>query len=392
MTSMDKWGVTLAGFYRPTVDDIINERNKKAKEIFGEDFDTSELTPQGKLFRLNASSESKLCEIAEQVYYSIFPTTARGVSLDRVCKFANLTRDSAGFASHMIRAYGVQGYVIPAGTLFKNAGGVTFYNTVDVTIENEEQGQEEIVYYVDFVVTCTESGTIGNVQNINSTVEVDTNITSIEWQNGFASGTDTESDPDLRDKFSRVIQGMGTNTKSSIIANVLRVSGVNDADIIDNTTSEAVQIGDLTLEPRSYAVIVYADGVGIDDDIAQAIFEKQPLGVVQSGNVAVVITDNSGVQHNVAFTYVTPQKIDISATCTFNSDFSGNISDLTDSLTNYINTLEIGENVVYTRLYKCLYDITGVDCVTALTINDGTNDIEISDIQIAKAGIVTVSE
>ena len=126
---MDLWGVSDKGFYRPTVDDILNAKNVLAKEIFGEDFDTDELTPEGMFFRITATAQSKLCEMAEGVYYSIFPHTATGVSLDRVCEFVNLTRNGAISAQHTLRVFGELGYIIEAGTLFKNSDGIEFYAT-----------------------------------------------------------------------------------------------------------------------------------------------------------------------------------------------------------------------------------------------------------------------
>lgn len=390
MANANIWGVNKTGFYRPTVEDIIAEKVKKAKEIFGDDFDTGEQTPQGKFFRVNAAAESKLCEIAEQIYYSIFPSTATGVSLDRVCEFANLQRESAGFAAHNIRVYGNQGHEIGAGTLFKNPAGIQFYCTKPYIINTEEKENDISYYYTDITVYCTESGTVGNVHNINSLVAVDTSINSVVWQNIIAPGSDTETDSDLREKFSTVVQGLGTNTASAIMANVLRVSGVNDVKIIDNATTQEINVGDLTINPRSYAVIVYADSLELNEEIAKAIYEKSSLGIVQSGKEKVLVIDDSGIEHSIYFTYVESVPIKVSVTCDVSEDFSGDIEDIRNSITSYFSTLGIGNPVVYTYLYKCLYDVAGIERVTNITVNDSTEDIDISQIQIASVGQIII--
>lgn len=387
------WGITDKGFYRPTIQDIIAAKNKRAKELFGEDFDTSEQTPQGKFFRVNAAAESKLLEIAEQVYYSFNPMTATGISLDRVCAGINLKRDPAGYASHIIRVYGTRDYTVPAATLFRNSFGVEFYSTADAVLSNEEEAEDATLYYADVTVYCTESGTVGNVDNITETVEVNTNITRVSYISMAAEGTEIESDPDLREKYKVVVQGLGTNTEAAIKANVLRVSGVNDVIIIDNPTTSPVVISpDLTIAARSYGVIVYTDDMNRAAEIAEAIREKMPLGIVQSGNVTETVTDNSGVDVDVKFTFVTANSLTINLSCNVNSDFSSTgEDDIKDNITSYINSLGIGEEVVYSRLYDYVYNVEGVHKVTAMTINGGTADIPINQIQVAKVGSITVT-
>ena len=87
--------LTSKGFERLTYDEIVNKKIQKAKELFGEDIDTSELTPLGKFIRINAFDLAEAEEEAEYIYYSIFPNTASGVSLDRLCTFVGISRNPA---------------------------------------------------------------------------------------------------------------------------------------------------------------------------------------------------------------------------------------------------------------------------------------------------------
>ena len=389
MANMDFWGVTETGFYRPTLEDIITEKNKTAKEIFGEDFDTGELTPQGKLFRINAAAESKLCEIAEGIYYSIFPSTATGLALDRVCEFANLTREGEGYNVQVVRVYGEENYVLEAGTKFKNDAGIEFYSTVRAVLNNSDEEN----FYADVTVQCTERGVVGNVTDINSLCEVDTSIYSVSYLKTIAYGTESETDPELREKFSKTIQGMGTNTAAAIKANVLRVTGVNDVIIIDNTTDTDIVVSDeVTVASGSYAVIVHSDDKTIDTTIAQAIFEKQPFGIQQSGNKSVSIKDESGTEQTVTFSYVDTVEINVTVACTVDDTFlSDGLSQIKENIASYINGLGIGEEVVYSRLYDYIYAVTGVYKVTDITVNNAKTDVAIPKINIAKAGTITVT-
>lgn len=398
MANIESWGVTDKGYYCPTFDDIIAEKNKKAKTLFGQDFDTDEKSFAGKLFQINAAAELKLCQIGEDIYYSIFPNTAKGLSLDRVCEFVNLQREGGGSAVHRLKVYGEEDYVIPAGTLFKDSKtSMEFYSLHRVAINNEEAAQEEGVftYYANVEVQCVQSGESGNTTNIDSLVEVDTHIYSVTYDAQLSYGTPLETDPELREKFSKVINGLGTSNDAAIKANVLRVSGVNDVIIIDNNTDENIVISDdLTITNGSYAIIVHSDGMTEqnDNDIAQAIFEKQPFGITQCGNKSVIVKDDSGTEHTVKFTYVAITTINVSITIkkdnTFTSDGEQAIR---DNVTKYINGLGIGDEVVYSRLYDYIYNVTGVHKVTDITLNDGKTDIEIPKINIAKVGSIDVT-
>lgn len=388
MAITDSWGVTEAGFYRPTLEDIIREKEKKAKEIFGEDFNTDEKTVQGKMFRVNAAAESKLCEIAEGIYYSIFPSTARGISLDRVCEFANLTRENKGYAVHELRVYGTQGYNILAGTMFKNDEGIEFYSTTDALISNEK--------YADVIVQCTESGEIGNVTNINALKEVDVNIQKVQYQKNIARGTDIESDPELRGKFSVAVQGMGANTTVAIKANVLRVAGVNNVIIYNNSTDDYIILGDNTstflLESGKYAVVVQSDSTLNAEEIATAIFEKQPFGIGQCGKETITVKDESGIEQVVKFSYVDEVQHTVGVSCVVDRGFPTNGEDLIkENITSYINGLGIGEEVVYSRLYDCIYNVSGVRKVTDLNLNGFQSDSPLSELCIAKVGEITVT-
>ena len=95
-----------------------------------------------------------------------------------------------------------------------------FYSVITETITEIIDIGEEPEYYADIIVQCKTSGIVGNVSNINSTVEVNTNIKRIAYLSVVAYGTEAESDPELREKYETVVSGLGTNTRNAIIANV----------------------------------------------------------------------------------------------------------------------------------------------------------------------------
>lgn len=101
-------GLTTTGYVRATYAEILESKIRKAKDLFGEDIDTSEITPLGKFIRINAYDQALAEEEIEQVYYSRFPNSASGVSLDRLCVFVGLTRNPATAARYKVEVFGEQ--------------------------------------------------------------------------------------------------------------------------------------------------------------------------------------------------------------------------------------------------------------------------------------------
>lgn len=125
--------LTEKGFRRPAYDELLAAQERRARELFGEDIDTSGQSVLGKFIRINVQDLSECYELLEGIYYARFPNSARGQSLDRLCAFAGVVRDPATAAKLKVRFYGNKGAVIPAA--FSVAGGgQTFYVDKDYTV------------------------------------------------------------------------------------------------------------------------------------------------------------------------------------------------------------------------------------------------------------------
>lgn len=63
-----------------------------------------------------------------------------------------------------------------------------------------------------------------------------------------------------------------------------------------------------------------------------------------------------------------------------------------NAVTNYINTLALGQTLAYTRLSQVAYDASpGVTNITGLLVNGATADISATNQQVVKAGTITVN-
>ena len=210
-------GLTDNGFVRRTYDDILNAKVQRAKELFGEDIDTSDLTPLGKFIRINAYDQALAEEELEAVYNARFPNTASGQSLDRLLVFCGLTRNPAVAAEYSVKITGATGTLIEPGFLVGTETGIQYYTTQGATIG--ESGS------VNVDAACTQAGAIGNVNAaaISVIVNPDANITAATGVERLRAGTDTESDAALRGRLQAAYAGASSSNADAIRAALLRV-------------------------------------------------------------------------------------------------------------------------------------------------------------------------
>lgn len=96
-------GLTEKGYQRRNYAEILEAKIQRAKELLGEDIDTSDQSVLGKYLRINAYDQAIAEEEIEKVYYARFPNTASGQSLDRLLIFAGISRNPALSAVYSVR-------------------------------------------------------------------------------------------------------------------------------------------------------------------------------------------------------------------------------------------------------------------------------------------------
>ena len=382
-------GLTETGYTRKTYDEILEDKIAKAKELFGEDIETTENTPLGKYIRINAFDQAELEETAEMIYYSAFPNTAVGTSLDRLCPFVGIARNPASASQFTVEVTGTAGAEIPIEFLVGTESGITFYNTMTVTLD--ENGKGEII------VECTETGEIGNVHysEIVQIVNPDADITSVKGNSVVSLGSEIESDYSLRKRFEMAREGSGSCNESAIRASLLRVPTVTSAGVVVNDTDATDAMG---RPPHSFECYV-SGGENYHTEIAQMIYEKKPLGIKTYGDITHKITDEAGNTHNISFSHTAYIDIQVKVNIKTDATYEGETGreDIANNITTYINGLGVGNPVILSSLYGLIHSVTGVKEVTSLAFSTdgivyGANNIEVEEWEIARCMNVTVTE
>lgn len=353
--------LTETGFKRRTFAEILADKEAKARELFGEDIDTSDKTPLGKYLRINAYDQALTEEEAELIYYSISPNSASGTSLDRLCVFVAMSRNPAIKSQYKIKITGTSAKTVPAGFLVGTDSEINFSTLEDVTIG--EDGT------VEAIVECVEAGDIGNVQpaEIITIVNPSSDVESVVGIERTIIGEEVESDYELRQRFSGVLAGAGACNEASIRAAVMRVPTVKHAEVIANETMEIDEEG---RPPKSFEVYI-SGGDNYHKEIAEAIFEKKPIGVKTYGAISQDIVDKGGFVRTINFSHTTTRGVYVRAAIITTPEFEGTTgkNEIKTNLENHINGLGVNKDVILSSLYGKIHSVIGVHEVTELQLS-----------------------
>lgn len=363
--------LTDTGFYRPTYEELLEAQELRAKKLFGDDIDTSNLSVLGKYIRINVNDLDLLWQTLESVYYARFPNTASGVSLERLCVFAGISRNPASFAKHKIIIYGTEGATIESGFLVSTQSQEQcFYTLDDYTIGEDGKVEAE--------VNAENAGTQGNVMvgNINYIVNPSADVTEIEHIAILEYGEDVESDYDLRARFKETVAGSGATTMEAIKGAILRVQNVQDVYIRENDSDVEDETG---IAPHSFECFVLAPKEQ-GEKIAEAILSKKPAGIKPTGDETYNVADSTGTIHEINFTWTEQKNVYIKAEILTNSLFSADgIAQIQKNLVDLLSDLGNGDTVYISSLYGEIH-IEGVESVINLQVSTNGETWETSNV------------
>ncbi|WP_373652560.1 baseplate J/gp47 family protein [Schlesneria sp. DSM 10557] len=126
---MSDFGVTSDGFAIKPLQEIINDKAALAREIFGDDIDLRSTSAFRQIMNIVAASDMELWKLGESSYYSCFPSTATGDALD-------LLGDDLGIPRRALKSHGTvvltleggkngRSYNIPAGAVVETLSTAT---------------------------------------------------------------------------------------------------------------------------------------------------------------------------------------------------------------------------------------------------------------------------
>lgn len=256
---------------------------------------------------------------------------------------------------------------------------------IDITISTDTAG----IPQGSVSMTATEKGDI--VAAYNTLIVIDNAVSGLDSTyntDDVIEGRYKETDNAYRIRRNSSLQISGNATVEAIRSNILQnVDNVISVTVIENDTSEIVD----GLPPKSIEVIVLD---GLDQDIADKIWETKAAGIETHGDESRTVTDSMGIDHDIKFTRPTsiPIYIDLND-FTVGSTYPSNGDDqVKDALVAFIDTLSVGDNVVvYPKLIGAIDSISGILNLT-IAVETSADPTADDNIIIAATEIATLDK
>jgi uncharacterized phage protein gp47/JayE len=204
-------------------------------------------------------------------------------------------------------------------------------------------------------------------------------------------GADQETDENYLRRYLLSLSRNARSPLDSVLASVLAVDGVTDAQVAENDTSAPVVVDGVNFAAHSIGVAVQG---GVDIDIAKAIQIKKTIGALSIGTTTVTVPQAQGngadgPDIDISFYRVTELRTVIDVDITTNSRFPANgIALIKQRIAAYFGEyfesfatglpnlgdnvfetdgIQIGEDVLKSRLYTPINSVPGHE-VNTLTL------------------------
>lgn len=374
---MGKW--TDQGFVANNESFYVTELQKIFVECFGNDFLLDPTLPQGIFITRVAELLYNADMDGVEGFARLNINNASGVYLDIIGGLRNIPRSQGtpqkvGLRLTISTNNFIQ-FSIPQGQAFTSLdGSYTFLNDTTYTVTS---ANTENVLFASF----TSLGDSGISIGAKLSTDGFSQITDIEVVS-LTPGTEEESDIDYRTRLIRAIP-VAVNT-IEYVQNLLladpsvRLVGHNYNDTADVVDTLPPYTTEWMVVPESTVNMADATVANLWKlNIANIILNNKVPGAPTAGNTTVTnATDVFGTQKTVKFTIPTKVNLQITATLgtpeqTGRLDMLG-IDDIRAKMAQYINSLDIGNDVSYSRLIAPLAADNGFDVLTFTITNKDT--------------------
>lgn len=286
-------------FVKPSATELFDDLVTSFKELFGDDIDTSEKSPEGQLIGKLSERDAKLYEVGEACYYSKYHQYCVESQLDDAASQVFEKR----IMGRKTQVLGVtvtnntdSPYLVPTGTLFRQSATLReFQSLAAVTIPSNGSTTIDLECTIEGPFSAS-VGSIDTIVNpVNGLTTVNNSISAI-----VKEGRYKESNTEFRRRIQlKKIKSRG-GIVSAIAAMVYEeVAGVTYTSWRENRKNTTDING---LPPSTFEIIVSG---GNDQDVAKKIDEGNPAGIDSHGSITVTVVDSEGNTFDIKFSRIT---------------------------------------------------------------------------------------
>lgn len=359
---MGKW--TNQGFVANTLSYYKSAIQQVFIEAFGDDFDLNDNLPQGVLIQRLAELFYGMDMDGVEAFARLNLNTMGGVFLDVVGNLRGVPRvlgqPQTGLATITCQSASFSPFTLPEGTV------LTVTETGDTFVVSRVTTLESDTMNVD--IAFTENGNSSAIVGNTMTVEGFPQIQNIEIVSLF-DGTENESDIAYRSRLQREYPAaVGT---IEYVNNLLRaLPTVKAVGCLYNDTSSSVggipaYCTEWLVAPAQEVTIEALDA--FKSAVGEVIVDNKVPGSPTYGNTTVTVADAFGTSKTVKFTVAREVPIEISVTVATPEDTGvfdlGSVADDKETVWKYVNNLEIGKDVSFSRCIAPFASDKGFDVI-----------------------------
>lgn len=330
--------IDATGFHIPDYPTVLQFLKDEYKTIYGSDVYLEADSQDGQWIAVQALAIFDTLQVAQATYNSFSPLTAQADALSRNVKINGIRRLSASYSQADLLIVGQVGTVITNGQ-------------VEDTIGQKWNLPASVTIPVGGSITVTATAVDIGAKTASANTITKISTPTLGWQtvnNALAAvpGNPVETDAELRkrQKVSTALPSL--SVLDGIVGAVSSLAGVNRIRGYENDTGATDANG---IPAHAMAIVVEGgDAQAIGDTIA---IKKTP-GSPTYGATAVVTEDKYGLLNTINFFRPTNATIGvevaIKAMAGYTTGFEGLIK---AAVADLINALEIGDDVLITKLY-----------------------------------------
>ena len=299
----------------------------------------------------------------EDILKNGFAKTAEGEYLDNKVLEQGLTRKAATASTVTVKVTGTPSSSVSVGDK------VASDELVFTVIENAVLDSGGIAYVT---ASCDTLGRIGNIPigAINKFPVTLPGLVSVTNEEAASGGYDEETDDELRERyFEKVSLPATSGSKYHYVAWAKEVSGVGDAKCIP------LWNGNGTVK----VIIINSD--------------KEAAGSALINEVASHIEENRPIGASVTVESATPLTINISVSLVLANGVTEEMARnrISNSVTEFLQKKAFSSSYIsFAQIGGCILNCDGIIDYTDLTLNGGTENIEVSETAVPVLGGVTI--
>lgn len=328
--------VTAQGISAPDYQTILTKVTGFFQQIYGADAYLEPDSKDGQMVALVALAIHDANNTAIAVYSSYSPSTALKDALTRNVKINGIARKGETRSTVDLELAGTTGTTITNGSV-RDDNGIVWNLPATTTIDGNP-----------VTATCNTPGAVaalaGTITKINTPTR---GWVSVNNPTAATVGAAAETDAELKIRQTQSVALPSLTPFDAVDGALANIPGVTRHKLYENDTGTVDANG---LPAHSISAIV--DG-GDATTIAQTIRGKKGQGVATYGTTTVQVQDKYGNPQNIKFSRPVNVPVYVAITIRVFTGYTSQIGEqIKQAITDYINSLTIGDDVMLSRIYS----------------------------------------